>query len=145
MTEFSQDREKDFFKRTMINLKRYNDAHQEDPKDYPFGVTMLLNSLFGTLIVPQENLDILKAVDIAFLRSKYNGSSKDFFRHMRNSLSHGHFIKGISIDPDTKEIVSVNFQDTGKKNNKKNTFDITLSVEELKQLIVNINNVFTDN
>lgn len=115
MTGFRRDKERDFFYRTLTNLARYNCDHQEDPQYYPYEVTMLLNSLFGILIVPKENLEILDSVNIEFLQSKYRGDAKNFFRHMRNSLSHGHFINGIMIDSETKEIVSIRFQDIDKK------------------------------
>ena len=59
MTELRQDKERDFFYRTLANLTRYNCDHQEDPQYYPYEVTMLLNSLLGILIVPEENLEIL--------------------------------------------------------------------------------------
>ncbi len=100
---------------------------------------MLLNSLFGILIVPEENLDILDSVNIEFLQSKYRGDAKNFFRHMRNSLSHGHFINGIMVDSETKEIVSIKFKDI---DNERETFDITLNVNELNELITHIKAIF---
>ena len=135
MSYLQKDKEKDFFKRTLYNLELYNQGHKETPKDYKYEVTMMLNSLLGLLVVLKERTTLLNKVDINFLG--YSGSSKDFFRHMRNSITHGHFIDSIQVDKKTKEIEEIIFVDKCP-NCDKETFRQILTIEQLKQLISKI-------
>ena len=138
MSGLRADREQDFLERTLKNLDEYKENHIEEPKYYPYEVTMMLNSLLGILIVPEQKTTILNDIDISFLE-EYKGSTEDFFRHMRNSLAHGHFIKGIKVDVSTNEIASIEFIDIDPSNGDI-TFQMTFSVEQLDALIENIRN-----
>lgn len=113
MTWLRADKEKDFFGRTLHNLELYEKNHADNPDEYNYEVTMMLNSLLGLLVVLKERTTLLNKVDISFLG--YSGSSKDFFRHMRNSITHGHFIDSIKVNETTKEIEEITFLIRKKK------------------------------
>ena len=93
---------------------------------------MMLNSLLGILVVLKEKTKVLDNVDISFL--DYSGTTRNFFRHMRNSISHGHFINHIKVDVETKEIAEIEFIDKCPIC-KEETFQQKLSVSELRFLI----------
>lgn len=138
MSELKGDKVKNFFKRSLKNLKLYKYQHAKNPKKYKYEVTMMLNSLLGILVVLKERTKILNKVDISFLG--HTDTTKNFFRHMRNSISHGHFIDYIKVDKKTKEIASIEFVDIDPET-KRETFRHELSVRELTILINNINKV----
>lgn len=142
MSELEKDKEKDFFERTLYNLELYNNEYKKKQKIYKYEVTMLLNSLLGLIIIPKEKTSLLNKVDISFL--DYSGSTKDFFRHMRNSISHGHFIDNIQVDKSTKEIEKVTFIDKCP-NCQNETFNKTLTVSQLSQLIDEIGKIMKKN
>ena len=100
-----------------------------------YEVTMMLNSLLGLLVVLKERTKLLNKVDVSFLG--YPGSSKDFFRHMRNSITHGHFIDNIKVNEETNEIEEIIFVDKCPHCDIE-TFNQKLTIENLKQLIENI-------
>ena len=137
MTGLRSDKEKDFFERTLHNLELYEKNHADNPDEYNYEVTMMLNSLLGLLVVLKEKTPLLNKVDISFLG--YKGSSKDFFRHMRNSITHGHFIDNIKVNEETNEIEEIIFVDKDPKT-KNETFRQTTSVSDLRQLINSIKN-----
>ena len=137
MTGLQSDKEKDFFERTLHNLELYEKNHADNPDEYNYEVTMMLNSLLGLLVVLKEKTTLLNKVDISFLG--YPGSSKDFFRHMRNSITHGHFIDNIKVNEETNEIEEITFIDKDPKT-KNETFRQTTSVSDLRQLINSIKN-----
>lgn len=138
MSRLEKDKEISFFNRSLENLKLYEEQHANNPETYKYEVTMMLNSLLGILVVLKERTQILDNVDISFL--EYSGTTKNFFRHMRNSISHGHFINHIKVDVETKEIAEIEFVDIDPDTNRV-TFRQELSVSELKTLIDNINKV----
>lgn len=134
MSELKPDKEKDFFKRTLYNLKLYEKNHSRNPKKYCYEITILLNSLLGLLVIPKEK-SMLNEIDINFLR--YDGETKDFFRHMRNSITHGHFIDNIQVNQKTKEIAQITFIDKCPKCATE-TFRQVLTVDQLKTLVQKI-------
>lgn len=138
MSGLEKDKEISFFNRSLENLKLYEEQHANNPETYKYEVTMMLNSLLGILVVLKERTQILDNVDISFL--EYSGTTKNFFRHMRNSISHGHFINHIKVDVETKEIAEIEFVDKCPAC-KKETFSKKLSVSELKTLIDKISEV----
>lgn len=135
MTGLRADKEKDFFERTLYNLELYEKNHANKPDEYNYEVTMMLNSLLGLLVVLKERTKLLNKVDVSFLG--YPGSSKDFFRHMRNSITHGHFIDNIKVNEETNEIEEIIFVDKCPHCDIE-TFNQKLTIENLKQLIENI-------
>ncbi|MBQ8750548.1 MAG: hypothetical protein IJZ30_02795 [Alphaproteobacteria bacterium] len=135
MTELRADKEKDFFERTLYNLELYEKNHSNKPDEYNYEVTMMLNSLLGLLVVLKERTSILNNVDISFLN--YEDSTKNFFRHMRNSITHGHFIDNIKVNEETKEIEEITFIDKDPKTGDE-TFRCTLTMLHLRQLICNM-------
>lgn len=138
MSELEGDKVKNFFKRSLKNLQLYEDQHAKNPEMYEYEVTMMLNSLLGILVVLKERTKLLNKVDISFL--DYDGTTKDFFRHIRNSISHGHFIDYIKVDKKTKEIAEIEFVDKCPIC-KEETFKHKLSVSELRTLIDKISEV----
>lgn len=138
MSELKGDKVKNFFERSLKNLQLYEDQHAKNPEMYEYEVTMMLNSLLGILVMLKERTKLLNKVDISFL--DYDGNAKEFFRHMRNSISHGHFIDYIKVDMETKEIAEIEFVDIDP-DTKRVIFRQKLSVGELKILIDNINKV----
>ncbi len=138
MSELKGDKVKNFFKRSLKNLQLYEDQHAKNPEMYKYEVTMMLNSLLGILVMLKERTKLLNKVDISFL--DYDGNAKEFFRHMRNSISHGHFIDYIKVDVETKEIAEIEFVDKCPAC-KKETFKQKLSVSELRTLIDKISQV----
>ena len=138
MSGLEKDKEISFFNRSLENLKLYEEQHANNPETYKYEVTMMLNSLLGILVVLKEKTKVLDNVDISSL--SYKGTTKNFFRHMRNSISHGHFIDYIKVDVETKEIAEIEFVDIDP-DTKRVTFRQELSVSELKTLIDNINKV----
>ena len=139
MTGLRADKEKDFFERTLYNLELYEKNHADNPEEYNYEVTMMLNSLLGLLVVLKERTSILNNVDISFLN--YEDSTKNFFRHMRNSITHGHFIDNIKVNKETKEIEEITFIDIDPET-KSETFRRTLTVSDLRHLIMNIQNKY---
>lgn len=139
MSELRKDKEKDFFERTLYNLQLYKENHSNDSKKYKYETTMLLNSLLGLLIIQKERTNLLASVDISFLN--YKNSASDFFRHMRNSISHGHFIDKIQVNPETREIEQITFEDKCP-NCKKITFSQTVTIDQLNMLIEQIEECF---
>lgn len=135
MTGLRADKEKDFFERTLYNLELYEKNHADNPEEYNYEVTMMLNSLLGLLVVLKEKTTLLNKVDISFLG--YPGSSKDFFRHMRNSITHGHFIDNIKVNEATNKIEEITFIDKCPHCDIE-IFNQKLTIENLKQLIENI-------
>lgn len=135
MTGLRSDKEKDFFERTLYNLELYEKNHADNPEEYNYEVTMMLNSLLGLLVVLKERTKLLNKVDISFLG--YPGSSKDFFRHMRNSITHGHFVDNIRVNEGTNEIEEITFIDKDPKTGDE-TFRYTLTMSHLRQLICNM-------
>ena len=140
MTGLQPDKEKDFFERTLYNLELYEKNHADNPDEYNYEVTMMLNSLLGLLVVLKERTTLLNKVDISFLG--YRGKTKNFFWHMRNSIAHGHFIDNIKVNETTKEIEEITFIDKDP-DTKEETFCYTLTIEKLRQLIDNVKNIIT--
>ena len=139
MRGLKPDKPEDFFKRTLYNLNLYNELHSQCSEKYKYEITMLLNSLLGLLVIQKENKRLNK-VDIEFL--EYSGSTKDFFRHMRNSIAHGHFIENVKVNDDTKEIEKITFIDRCP-NCDIVTFEQTLSIKQLNQLVENIGKIYS--
>ena len=139
MTGLRSDKEKDFFERTLHNLELYEKNHADNPDEYNYEVTMMLNSLLGLLVVLKEKTPLLNKVDISFLG--YKGKTKNFFWHMRNSIAHGHFIDNIKVNEATKEIEEITFIDKDPKTGDE-TFRRTLTVSDLRHLIMNIQNKY---
>ena len=141
MSGLEKDKEISFFNRSLENLKLYEEQHANDPETYKYEVTMMLNSLLGILVVLKEKTKVLDNVDISSL--SYKGTTKNFFRHMRNSISHGHFINHIKVDVETKEIAEIEFVDKCPIC-KEETFKQKLSVGELRILIDKISEAVND-
>ena len=133
-----QDVIKDFIKRTKENLDIYINQNQQDPSKYPWEVTATINSFLGLIILPQEKeKNLLKDIQISQITEKIKISKKrneDLFRHLRNSISHGHFFDNIVGKENIEEIT---FSDYNPKTQKK-TFEITLSIQDIQMVISSI-------
>lgn len=131
---------KDFIERTIYNLELYIKNNKKDSK-YKYENTQILNSFLGIIILPKENsCPWIEKVDISSIRSKIKYEKKfsnnNFFRHMRNAMSHGHFLDDMKIDKQTSQIQAITFKDfdiNGEQN-----FQITLSIKDILAIIKNI-------
>lgn len=133
------DFEYDFIERTLLDIERYQGE---------FGVTMLLNSCVGLLVIPKENLfdklsdeDVSQyGIDMNKIRvndnSGFPNSFKNILRHIRNSISHGNFNQS---DTSGGIIRTLRFQDFMKENGRrKKTFEMTISVEEFRKFAIGV-------
>ena len=124
MSEF-KNQDNDFIKRTLEIVEKYNGSYE---------VTLAINCSIGLLIYPKEQLS--NKIEYSIVEQSLLDrvkplnqllTAEDFIRHLRNSLTHGHF-KIMSVGGVISEI---NFKDypSGNKVNGEN-FDITLTVNE---------------
>ena len=130
---------KSFFNRTIKNLNKYKRNHQKDSKKYPYDVTQTINSFLGIIVLMQqhsrikyENIRISNIIKKAHDGHKAKDKNVDiFFRHLRNSLAHGHFLS----DQYTKdgEITALKFQDFALNGDL--TFEVILSIKDMKKII----------
>lgn len=138
---------KDFVCRTKYNLELYLKNNKENEGKYPYEVTQILNSFLGIIVLPKEKENyVLASIDISNLQNKIqieqNKDATTFFRHLRNSVSHGNFLNNMDIDQRTKEIKQITFKDFIPHNGLQ-TFEITLSIAEIKQIIEKIASEYT--
>ena len=117
-----------FFERTYENLEKYKKLNKNDKKNYSHEITMTINSLLGLLVFTKEhqkikyekmNIDTL----IAKQEIKEEAPIKEFLRHLRNAIAHGHIIPKGKQD----EIAELTFED--------GNFKVTLTVEELATFV----------
>jgi len=135
---------KEFFERTVYNLKLYNKNNKSGNKNFKYEVTQLINSLLGLVVFVKEddlsfnsiNLDtIVKIEDINWRYDHRNsGECEDknfsnFLRHIRNAISH----KRLKIKSKDKQISSVVFKDEQRRNN--NIFEVELNIEQINSLV----------
>lgn len=138
---------KDFFKRTKQNLDLYMKNRDATPEIYNQEVTMIINSLLGMLVFVQQNsksnkllnkIKITSVIDKAIYINQEHKTIHNFFRHMRNSIAHGHCLKDFKID-EKHQIKSLTFRDF---HNGHQTFEIELDISEMKKIINAINDIF---
>ena len=139
---------KDFFRRTKENLDLYMKNKAKSPDVYTQEVTMTINSLLGMLVFVQQDTEgnnLMQHVEISKIINKavYGNANndktvKDFFRHMRNSIAHGHCIKDFKVD-EQHQITSLIFRDFHKKDK---TFEVELELSDITYLINAISAVF---
>lgn len=135
-----QDGIKDFIKRTKENLDLYIDQNKRNPSRYPWEVTAIINSFLGLIILPQEKeTELLKNIKIPRITEKIKISkrtSEALFKHLRNSVAHGHFFDNIIGEENIEKISFTDYNPT----NKKRTFQITLSIQDICDIISAIYN-----
>ena len=137
---------KDFFKRTCYNFDLYMEEHCRNPEVYKNEVTMIINSFLGLLVFVQQkhqndlhSINITRIIDNAdYGNDKDEKTVLDFFRHLRNSIAHGNCIKDFTVD-ENGQIDSLVFRDY---HNKSRTFEAKLSIDDIKDLIVELKNIF---
>lgn len=125
-----------FFERTYENLEKYKKLNKDDKENYPYEVTMTINSLLGLLVFIKENKKAkLEDFQVDNLIAKQeietDTSGKEFLRHMRNAVAHGNLIVN---EDGKKEIESITFYDRNF-DTKKKTFEITLTIADMELLI----------
>lgn len=130
-----QDGIKDFIKRTKENLDLYIDQNKRNPSRYPWEVTAIINSFLGLIILPQEKeTELLKNIKIPRITEKIKISkrtSEALFKHLRNSVAHGHFFDNIIGEENIEKISFTDYNPI----NKKRTFQITLSIQDICDII----------
>ena len=135
-----QDGIKDFIKRTKENLDLYIDQNKRNPSRYPWEVTAIINSFLGLIILPQEKeTELLKNIKIPRITEKIKISkrtSEALFKHLRNSVAHGHFFDNIIGEENIEKISFTDYNPI----NKKRTFQITLSIQDICDIISAIYN-----
>ena len=135
-----QDGIKDFIKRTKENLDLYIDQNKRNPSRYPWEVTAIINSFLGLIILPQEKeAELLKNIKIPRITEKIKISkrtSEALFKHLRNSVAHGHFFDNIIGEENIEKISFTDYNPI----NKKRTFQITLSIQDICDIISAIYN-----
>lgn len=131
---------KEFIERTLANLKA---------QQYPFEVTQFLNSLFGLLIIPKEQLydsitnnwidkSLLREVQKNISIGRQSQSLKNIINHMRNACSHSHIeIKAEQpiTAKDPPQISSIIFCDK-EPHAKDYNFEMELNVDLLKDFVL---------
>jgi hypothetical protein len=139
MGSYGADFVKEFFKRTLYNLKCYDTLHKEDPEKYPNNVTQLINSFLGLLIfVKEDNINLSDRIYENFKNKKMewtyaeDKNTKAFIRHLRNAIGHRRIIEKTNKQ---NEIIGLNFKDQKKQNKKIYKFEIDLSVKEIRKII----------
>ena len=134
---------KDFFERTIYNLKLYESHNKKDKIEFKHEVVQLINSLLGLVVFVKEDgvnfssvelSDVKLENDIIWNYCDRNGGRfeeknfKNFLRHIRNAIAH----KRLTIKSYRQQnIRSVVFKDE----NKNNKFEVELSIKEIKDLI----------
>lgn len=146
--------EKDFFCRTLHNLKIYREEKKKNTKAFEYEITQLINSFLGLIIfvkanVIKENQDLKNFVR-ANTPTKWNYVYKgkqevhDFFnylRHIRNAIAHPTYDENLEIKSENNEISSIIFRDKDKEN-PNNKFEANLTIEKIDKLIELISKAF---
>lgn len=131
-----------FFERTIKNLNQYKRNHKKMAKKYPYDVTQTINSFLGIIVLMQQHEKIdYKAMNISNITKKAHYSHKtkgkkpkDFFRHLRNSLAHGHFLSEKFVK--NEKITALKFQDFTQQGDL--TFEVVLSISDMNKIISEI-------
>lgn len=132
---------KSFFARTYSNLIQYFKDKKEFPDTHNQETTMIINSLLGLLVFIQQNKKYnskLQQAPLEYILNKSNfsnlrGEKKaiDFFRHMRNSIAHGHCLDRFKIN-NHRQITHITFKDFY---NKSRTFEVELGLSDMLYII----------
>ena len=144
---------KEFFERTIYNLNLYNTQNATCNNEFKYEVTQLINSLLGLIVfVKEEGIsfdsiqlsDIKSHADMVWNYCHREGGRleeknfKNFLRHIRNAIAH----KRLSIkSSNTNEISSIVFKDKDQRNH----FEVELSVDELKNLVLKLSQCIEQN
>ena len=144
---------KEFFQRTIYNLKLYEHHNKICKEVFKYEVTQLINSLLGLIVFVKEDSvnftsiklsDIIKADKIRWQYCDINGGKpeeknlKNFLRHLRNAIAH----KRLTIRSNAnKEISTVIFEDKNRRNN----FRVELTIKEIKHLIKQLSSNLGEN
>lgn len=139
--------EKEFIKRTLELLKLQSEVEYED--------TLFVNLCIGLLIIPREaykdrfeqikneyiNYDEWGICEdnIEIIKPNNEKSIDSVVRHIRNSISHGHFH---FKSEDNKNITHIFLEDML---NDKKTFEATFPIGDFKEFVVKIANYALDN
>jgi len=122
--------EKEFIRRTKVNLEFIQTTHARDKDKKVFEVTQLINSMLGLLVFPKEAfydlIDNQKTLDtyrqdgweipVPTIGNKANWNNlQQYVRHMRNGVTHRH-IEFSSID--NKEVSGMTIWDTRPRSDK---------------------------
>ncbi|HMU44058.1 MAG TPA: HEPN family nuclease [Ignavibacteriaceae bacterium] len=131
--------EYDFIERTKKIIKQYETIKEKEK----YEVTLLLNCFVGLLILPQQYWyehqpeTIISEKDwgispehIIFIKKEEIKNVKNVVRHLRNAISHYHFV---AFSDDNKSISHIKFEDYDMSSNK--TFEATLSVENINKFV----------
>ncbi|PKK90026.1 MAG: hypothetical protein CVV64_11945 [Candidatus Wallbacteria bacterium HGW-Wallbacteria-1] len=143
MTEYSKDDfVKDFFKRTLHNLRQYDAKHIEDPKNYQYEVTQLINSFLGLVIFSKERNEVTSKELNEFIRGKFkstynnNKNSDDYCRHLRNAIAHRRIDSKSMPGANGQMIIhSLQFRDRNTRQKPVPEFSSNLTICEIKEFI----------
>jgi hypothetical protein len=132
----------EFFKRTLYNLKCYDELHKEDNQKYPNNVTQLINSFLGLIVfVREDNLNLTNEIyenfkdKIQIWKYEKNPDTHELLRHLRNSTAHGRLKEKID---NHNNIIGLTFKDKIPKD-EEYKFEMELSVKEIRKMIDLIN------
>jgi hypothetical protein len=144
--------EKDFFCRTLHNLKIYREEKRKNTKTFEYEATQLINSFLGLIVFIkdqgiEENEDLNTFLDNNQPKKwEYKKSNKEevhdfanFLRHLRNAVAHPN--EKLIANADNDDISSITFKDKDPKN-PKNEFEANLTIEKIDELIELISKAF---
>lgn len=152
--------EKDFFCRTLHNLKIYREEKSKGTKAFEYEITQLINSFLGLIIFVKANKKQKNPALESFVNANaptewdYTYKEKpetqetqethnffNYLRHIRNAIAHPTYNKNLEIKSENNEISSIIFRDTDPKN-QKNKFEANLTIEKIDKLIELISKAF---
>jgi len=143
----------EFFKRTLYNVKLYEHHNTICKEVFQYEVTQLVNSLLGLVVFVKEEGVLFDAIQLSDIKSENTitwnychrdgggfeeKNFKNFLRHIRNAIAH----KRLTINSNSKkEIDSIVFNDKDRKNK----FEVDLTVEEIKNLVLKLSQCIIKN
>lgn len=134
---------KEFFERTIYNLKLYEEHNATHKEEFKYEVTQLINSLLGLVVFVKEEGVRFNSITLAEIKVEdeitwnychrdggrfEDKNFKNFLRHIRNAISH----KNLTIKSNGEdEIDSVIFKDKDRSN----VFEVTFTIMEINNMI----------
>lgn len=146
--------EKDFFCRTLHNLKIYREEKSKGTKAFEYEITQLINSFLGLIIFVKANKkqqnpaleDFVKVNVPMHWNYTYDGTQEvhnffNYLRHIRNAIAHPTYDENLEIKSENNDISSIIFRDKDPKN-PNNKFEANLTIKKIDELIELISKAF---